>query len=119
VEGDAVSVEHYAFGRVTIAGRTYTSDVIAWPEGVDDSWWRAEGHRVCAEDLEPILNKRPDVVIIGTGAFGVMEIPPEVLAHLRERCPEVHIEKTEKACALYNDLAGGPRRVVAALHLTC
>ncbi len=112
-------VEHYAFGRVVIDGAAYTSDVVVWPEGVDDTWWRIEGHRLAREDLESVLNKGPDVIIIGTGAQGAMLVPPEVRAYIEERCSEVHVAPTERACALHNELSVGTRRVVAALHLTC
>jgi hypothetical protein len=114
-----MTVEHYKFGRVVVDGRAYTSDVIVWPEGVDDTWWRAEGHRLARQDLEPILNKAPDVIIIGTGAQGTMRVPPEVRDYMEEQCDEVHVEATEQACGLYNELSGGTQRVVAALHLTC
>jgi hypothetical protein len=114
-----MTIEHYSFGRIVINGTAHTSDVILWPEGVDDTWWRAEGHVLSTEDLEPILSKNPDALIIGTGAQGSMRVAPEVLREMQQRCEEVYVEQTEKACALYNDLCEGPARVVAALHLTC
>lgn len=44
-----MAIEDYEFGRITIDGATYTSDVIIRPEGVDDSWWRvvAALHLTC------------------------------------------------------------------------
>jgi hypothetical protein len=114
-----MTIEHYRHGSIVVDGRTYTSDVIIWPEGVDDSWWRLRGHAMCREDLEPILAKNPDVIILGTGSSGAMSVAAEILDYMRERCAEVHIEQTEEACALYNQLADGPKRVVAAFHLTC
>ncbi len=114
-----MTIEHYRFGRIVINGSTYSSDVILWPEGVDDSWWRVGGHSLCEEDLEPILSKDPDVIIIGTGARGGVNVPAELVEYMRGQCEEVHVVETEKACALYNELYEGPKRVVAALHLTC
>ncbi len=114
-----MSIEHYEFGRITIDGETYRSDVIVWPEEVDDSWWRVEGHGLCREDLEPLLSKDPDVLIIGTGAHGAMAVPPEMVRYMAGRASEVHVERTGRACEIYNELAGGERRVVAGLHLTC
>jgi len=112
-------IDGYRFGRIEIGGRAYSSDVIVWPEGVDDSWWRVEGHGLCEKDLEPLLDKRPDVLIIGTGANGLMAVPPAMVEYMAARCAEVHVERTERACEVYNELAGGERRVVAGLHLTC
>ncbi|MCK4284428.1 MAG: Mth938-like domain-containing protein [Candidatus Brocadiae bacterium] len=81
--------------------------------------WRVAGHSLCREDLEPVLDKRPDVLIIGTGAHGLMQVPAQMRQYLASRCAEVHVQRTDRACETYNELAGGERRVVAALHLTC
>ncbi|MHC4479384.1 MAG: Mth938-like domain-containing protein [Planctomycetota bacterium] len=117
--GVDVTIEYYGSGRITIDGATYTSDVIIWPEGVDSSWWRVDGHSLCEEDLEILLQKNPDVLIIGSGAEGAMQVTPEMLRYMESRCEEVHVEPTRQACETYNALAGGARRVVAGLHLTC
>ena len=114
-------IEDYTFGRIRVDGRTYCHDVIIYPEGVDGDWWRREGHRLSMEDLPKILSRRPDILLIGTGASGVMEVPEEVREVLRKKGIEVKVMDTRRACKEYNRLVGeeGGRRVVAALHLTC
>ena len=115
-----MSIDSYRFGRITVDGRDYTSDLIISPDGVDDSWWRQKGHEVSCEDLEPVWKANPEVLIIGTGAYGVMKVLPEADRLMRERCAEVHVLPTTQAWKRYNELAAqGDRRVVAALHLTC
>jgi hypothetical protein len=37
-------IDKYSFGSITIDGRTYDTDVIIYPERIDDRWWRKEGH---------------------------------------------------------------------------
>ncbi|HDD24034.1 MAG TPA: hypothetical protein ENF52_01190, partial [Chloroflexi bacterium] len=62
-------IESYEFGRITIRGQTYTSDVLVFPDGqVQSNWWRAEGHRLRLEDLTELLSQRPDVIVVGTGS---------------------------------------------------
>jgi hypothetical protein len=112
-------IESYEFGRITVDGETYEQDVIIHPEGVRGSWWRREGHGLCREDLEPIFEHDPQVLIIGTGAQEAMDVPAEVANYMAERCEELHVEPTGRAVQRYNELSGGVRRVVAALHLTC
>lgn len=114
-----MKIEHYQFGKLTIDGQSYSSDVIIWPEGVDDSWWRVEGHSLCEKDLNPVFEKDPEVLVIGTGASGRMRVGAEMIEYMADRCSEVHVEETGKAVQVYNALAGGNKRVVAALHLTC
>lgn len=115
-----MSIEHYEFGRITIDGQTYTDDVIITPDGVDDSWWREKGHELCCADLEPVWKARPDILLIGTGARGVMKVLPEAHKEMDRKCAQVHVLQTDVAVERYNQLARKEsRRVVAALHLTC
>ena len=109
-------VEHYSFGRIIIDGKTYTSDVIVGNEIT--KWWRKEGHVVQLEDIHEILKQNPEVVIFGTGKYGVMKVSEEVINELKSRNIEVIIEKTEKAVKVFNEMIG-KKNVVFAVHLTC
>jgi len=111
-------IESYSFGRIVIDGKAYTRDLILYPDRVDEHWWRKEGHRLQVGDLEEVFRARPDTLIVGTGAIGVMKISPEVEARLKEAGIELITERTEEACQQFNELSS-QRKVVAALHLTC
>lgn len=113
-----MKIEHYTFGKITIDGKTYTSDMIIYPERVDASWWRREGHNLQIEDLTDVLKVEPAVVIIGTGFFGVMKVSKETITHLEAKGIMVHVERTGKAVELFNQLQKN-KTVIAALHLTC
>ncbi len=120
-----MKIEHYSFGRITIDGKTYTSDVIIYPERVNSSWWRKAGHNLEVDDLSEVINAQPQVLVIGTGASELMNVPKETLSHLESKGIEVHVEKTDKAVELFNKLQSEIRRggkdkiVIAAFHLTC
>ena len=111
-------IEEYEFGRIVIDGDEYTADVIVTPDGVDDSWWRNEGHRLCLEDLEDVFAARPEVLVVGTGASGRMQVPADVQEAVTGCGIEMRVARTAEATKLYNELAP-TRRTVAALHLTC
>jgi hypothetical protein len=111
-------IEHYSFGSITIGGKTYTSDVIIYPGKVDSSWWRREGHNLQVVDLINVIEANPQILVIGTGASGVMEVPRETISHLASKGIEVHVERTDKAVELFNKLQK-EKIVIAALHLTC
>jgi hypothetical protein len=113
-----MKIGHYSFGRIVIDGKTYTSDVIVYPGRVDASWWRKEGHNLHSEDLKEVMNAKPEVLIVGTGASGVMKVPKETISHLESKGIEVHVAQTEDAVELFNRLQTD-RKVIAALHLTC
>lgn len=114
----AGEITNYSFGRIEIDGKVYTSDVIIYPDRVNPSWWRKEGHLLQPVDLDEVVAAKPSVLIIGTGASGVMEVPPETVRFLETRGISVRVGRTAEAVKLYNTTPKG-RPVVAALHLTC
>jgi len=111
-------IDSYSFGKISIDGKEYRTDVIVLQNRVEDGWWRKEGHQLHIEDVEHIPQERLDVLVIGTGAHGMMKVLPETKRFFESKGVEVIIEKTAEACKIYNKLSKS-KNVVAALHLTC
>lgn len=111
-------IDSYSFGAITIDGRKYTADVIVYPDRIDAPWWRREGHRLDPADLQEALAAQPEVLIVGTGCYGALKVPPETAEFVRRQGVELVASRTGEAVQQYNALAS-TRRAVAALHLTC
>ncbi|MFH1710187.1 MAG: Mth938-like domain-containing protein [bacterium] len=111
-------IDGYEFGEITVDGKIYHHDVIIYKDKVDDSWRRIEGHRISLGDVAQILDKKPEILVIGTGADGVMAVPEKVKAEIEAKGIAVIINRTGDACEKYNELAPS-KNVIAALHLTC
>ncbi len=111
-------IDGYVFGRITIDGKSYTSDIILYPDRIDPLWWRKEGHYLQKEDLSGIIEARPDIFIVGTGDMGVMQVPESTIRFLQKHGIEVHVAKTGKAVELFNNKPAG-KKVIGAFHLTC
>ncbi|MFN3739445.1 MAG: Mth938-like domain-containing protein [Thermodesulfovibrionales bacterium] len=111
-------IEHYSFGRIIVNGKTYTQDLIIFPDRINPSWWRKEGHLLQIEDLEEVIREKPELLIIGTGYYGVLKVPEELSSTLSAKAIEVIIRKTAEAVEIYNK-RGGTKKTVACLHLTC
>jgi hypothetical protein len=111
-------IDSYSFGSITVDGKRYTSDVIIYPQRVNSSWWRKEGHNLHLEDLQEVLRYQPEVLVIGQGKPGLMKVGSDLIEQLNQRGIEVRFAPTAKAVRMYNELCAG-KKVVAALHLTC
>jgi hypothetical protein len=111
-------IESYNFGKIIINSKEYHSDIIIYKDSIDDKWWRRESHNLCVDDIKEIIDKKPEVLIIGTGAYGLMRVPSDLIAYLKSKNTEVIIKKTKAACDEYNTLYQ-KKNVVAAFHLTC
>lgn len=111
-------IDSYSFGNIVVDGEGYSSDLKIFPEKIIDDWWRREGHKIHPEDIEEILEFSPEVLIIGTGAYGRVEVPKKTVHILKEQGIETIAKNTEEACQKYNEICN-EKEVVAALHLTC
>jgi hypothetical protein len=111
-------IDAYQFGQITISGAAYRKDVIILPQRLITSWWRREGHLLQEADLSEVLEAKPDLLIIGQGAYSRMQVASEAERALNAAGIEWIAMASEQACQEYN------RKVrecnaAAAVHLTC
>jgi len=111
-------IDSCQFGLIVVNGKRYSSDVIIFPDSVIDSWWRKRGHQLCLEDIAEVMTENPEVLVVGTGASGLVKVLPEVKQSLDAQGIKLIVEPTSEACQIYNQLCHS-QKVVAALHLTC
>jgi len=114
-----MKIDEYSFGSMSIGGKQYSSDLIIYPDGkVNSRWWRKQGHRLSIEDLNETGSVKPEIVIIGTGAFGMMRVRSETAQYLQTISKRLIVEKTAEAVKQFNELSKN-HRVAGLFHLTC
>jgi hypothetical protein len=109
----------YTFGRVTVGGRVMERDLILFEEKVLYPWVRKEGHRLLPEDLRWVFEQHPDILIVGTGAFGSLHIPQQTIDQITAEEITLLKFKTGKAVEEYTRLVRTGKHVACCLHLTC
>jgi hypothetical protein len=111
-------INAYDFGRVVVDGEPHERDLIILPDRVLGGWWRKEGHVLHPEDLRAVFESLSEVLVVGQGANGLMQVAPATDRELAASGIELVAEPTDQACETYNRLRK-KRPVAAALHLTC
>jgi hypothetical protein len=114
----STKIDSFSFGNISIRGKTFTSDVIIYPDRVESPWVREEEHRPQISEFSDIVRAGPEVLVIGTGYARVMSIADQVRNFLTSKGIDVRVEKTGAAAELYNSLPG-KEKVIAVLHITC
>ncbi len=131
-------IEEYRFGFIKVSGKTYTHDVeVRWlPEdllGSDSAssalevlpWWREESHLVDSIDIQRALTQRPNILIIGTGMYGMVKITGKAQEEIRIRGIKLIIDRTEEAVKTFNVIKakleekGEKKKIIGLFHLTC
>ena len=112
-------IDSYAFGRMAINGKDYSKDLIIYPDGqIQDSWLRKEGHILFFEDISRLIDSKPEVIIAGTGAYGIMKPGEGLAAQLKGKGITFYALPSKRAMELFNQLFK-EKKTGACFHLTC
>jgi hypothetical protein len=119
-------IKDYKFGSITINGDTYDYDIELRWTGEVLKWWREESHTVEIKDIERALKQKPDTIVIGKGAMGMVKISQECQDFIKKQGIELVIDKTEEAVKTFNIILeesgeeeGKQEKVIGLFHLTC
>jgi hypothetical protein len=119
-------IDSYSFGIMKVDGVEYRGDLIVFacrgagaPDKVRSNWWRKEGHSLAIEDLDDVLAFKPEVLVIGKGASGLMKVPAATEETLQEKGIEVIATNTGQAWGIFNEQVEKGKKVAGAFHLTC
>jgi hypothetical protein len=111
-------IQSYRFGQMVVDGQAHARDLILLPDRLVTNWWRKDGHRLDIDDLQEVLSATPDVLVVGTGAHGLMKVPQETRQALESAGIRLRVARTGEAWQIYNDMCEGSP-TAGAFHLTC
>jgi len=116
-------IERVEFGRILIDGVEYVHDIVIYPSGKieERKKWLSKkkhgtSHRLDPEELKEYLKEDFDVLIVGTGIYGLLSLLPESREFVKNK--EIIERPTPEAAKLFNELKG-EKRVLGIFHITC
>ncbi len=110
-----MKIKTYSFGKMTINNKTYTNDLKIINGQIKSNWWRNKGHELSVDDIDDIMEQKPEKLVIGTGNSGQMSVPNDVREEIKNKGIELIIKKTPKAVEEFNRI----ENTAGAFHLTC
>ena len=114
-------IDKYLFGLIVIEGREYNYDVeVRWTGEVLE-WRRKKGHIFDVEDVKRAIERSPEVIILGTGAYGMASIAKECQEFMQSKKIKIVAKKTSEAIEIFNSIQSSKeqKRVIGLFHLTC
>lgn len=76
-------------------------------------------HRIGPWEVEKLLSNRPEVIVVGNGQSGVLEVMEEVAGKIKTAGVDLRILLTPEAISEFNKLYKEGRKVNALIHTTC
>lgn len=111
-------IDAYSFGRIRVCGDDFSDDLIVFPHKVEPYWRRRDARLLSVTDLETVIEYSPDLLVVGTGAAGGLQLESTAKEALRQKGIDCIEERTDLAWQIFNDQIEQDRRVVGAFHLT-
>ena len=71
------------------------------------------------DDLREVIPYKPEVLVIGCGASGVLSVPQETRDALEKKGIKLIAQNTDKAVETFNTLCSEGKKIVGGFHLTC
>jgi uncharacterized protein len=110
------TIKAYEPGRVQIRERYFSTSLIVLRDQLHADWQARSATGLRAADLEPVLEKRPEVLILGTGETQVFPDPAAFMT-LMDLGIGFEVMDNAAACRTYNVLVAEHRRAALALIL--
>ena len=111
-----VTIRTIADDEIRIGDQVYRETVAVTATGIVDRWQPTPVADLTPDDLEPLLQDPPDVLVLGTGATSEFA-PQQILFALARRGIGLEVMDTKAAARTFNVLAGEGRNVAAVLYL--
>jgi len=112
-------IDSYSFGHMTVDGEQYDEDLIIFPDRIKAHWWRDNGHTLRTTDLQDVIEYKPELLVVGTGASGRMQTELQTRDTLGQEGIRYVEAQTGDARKIFNEEMEKGTRVVGAFHLTC
>jgi|SRR5215207_10717554 len=114
-------ITRVSWGRLEVEDDSF-KDAKLFPGGSREWDWNETGTRhvpgIQPSDVEELLERGATVVVLSRGFEERLRVRPETLRMLEDEGVPVHVEQTEEAVRLYNELRER-EKVGALIHSTC
>jgi hypothetical protein len=114
-------ITRVSWGRLEVEDGSF-KDAKLFPGGSREWDWNETGTRhvpgIQPSDVEELLERGATVVVLSRGFEERLRVRPETLRMLEDEGVPVHVEQTEEAVRLYNELREN-EKVGALIHSTC
>lgn len=117
-------IDSTEFGNVVIDNKKYNQVLIIGDSVMERDYNKLKelfstSHKIGDWEVEELLKENPEIIVIGTGQNGAMEVDKEFIDSMKQKNIEVITAETPKAIEIYNQKAKQGKRINVLIHTTC
>jgi len=112
----ALTIQSVTAKTITVNGRPYAQTIALTPEEVFDDWHPKPIADLASSDFETLLQRSPEIVLLGTGSRNVFP-PRELMFAFARRGIGLEFMDTAAAARTFNVLVTEGRQIAAVLYL--
>lgn len=113
-----VTIRNVSDGELRIGDKVYRKTIALTVDTVIEEWSDKSIAQLRETDFAELLDKNPELIVLGTGPSNV--IPPrELVFALARRGVGLEFMDTAAAARTFNVVAGEGRSVAAVMYLNC
>ena len=110
-------IEEIAFARLVSAGKVYRNTCLVFEKEIDAKWWRKDGMAFSPGDFDAVIERKPQIMVLGTGFMNKVSVPDATIERLSNAGIETITLDTKSAVDKYNELLKQGKNVIGAFHL--
>lgn len=119
-----MKIDSVSWGNIVVNGQKFGQVIITGDRVRERGREKLEKlfgatHVVGDWEVEELLSENPQIIIIGTGQFGVLKVSDEIKEKLTRSGAEIKVLLTPAAVAEFNRKINEGKNVNALIHTTC
>lgn len=112
------------FGEIIIDNKSYHQVLIINDLVIERDYERLKklfdtSHKIGDWETAELIKRKPDIIIIGTGQDGLLEVEDDFLNKMQKQNIKVISTKTPEAIKIFNEHLKAGKRINALIHTTC
>ena len=111
-------IDDYKFGSFVINGKEFLGDIKILGNRVKQ-WDDRVKHKASFSDMKELLESNPEVIVVGTGNSGYLELDREVKDLILAKRIILYVSQNKEAVRQFNRAYGQNKKVAAIFHSTC
>jgi len=111
-------IQEHKFGSFVIDGKTFLGDIKIIGSRVR-YWDDRDRHLATLKDIKELVESKPEIIVIGTGNSGYLEVNQEVKDLLAQNKILLFLDTNTEAIEKYNQAVSENKKVAAIFHATC